>query len=73
MKLAQVLHASVLSLGLLGLVTLAPSPAQACPKGDIRVHVCVRYAGHKGEALKITGKCLQYDGYKCYPRHQIIK
>jgi hypothetical protein len=73
MKLAPVLHASILSLGLLGLVTLAPSPAQACPKGDIRVHVCVKWAGHKGEALKITGKCLQYAGYKCQPRNPVIK
>jgi hypothetical protein len=73
MKLGPVLYASVPSLACLGIVAIAPTPAQACPKGDVRVHICERYAGHKGEALKITGKCLKYGGYKCYPRHQVIK
>jgi len=73
MKLGPVVRGSIQSFALLGLVALTSTPAMACPKGDVRVHICLRYAGHKGEALKITGRCLQYGGYKCYPRNPVIK
>lgn len=71
MKLGPVLYAFIAVLAA-GTVT-APAQASSCPKGDVRVHICEKYAGHKGEALKITGKCLKYGGYQCYPRHQHIQ
>ncbi|HVN00532.1 MAG TPA: hypothetical protein VMT68_09980 [Caulobacteraceae bacterium] len=74
MKLSSIMNVSLAVLASAIVMTVAaPTSAVACPKGDVRVHVCERYAGHKGEALKITGKCLKYDGWKCYPRHQVIK
>jgi len=74
MKAGSILKVSLAALASATLaLALAAAPASACPKGDVRVHVCEQYAGHKGEALKITGKCLKYGGWKCYPRHPVIK
>jgi hypothetical protein len=72
MKHGSVLYAFLAVLACV-VTTTAPAQASSCPKGDVRVHVCLQYAGHKGEALKITGKCLRYGGYKCYPRNQHIQ
>jgi hypothetical protein len=72
MKAGSILNVSLAALASATLLAAAV-PAAACPKGDVRVHVCEQYAGHKGESLKITGKCLKYGGWKCYPRHPVIK
>jgi hypothetical protein len=75
MKLGPIGYAAVVALACAGFAAVAPTPADAasCPKNDVRVHVCLQWSGHKGSPLKITGRCLRYGGYKCYPRNPVIK